>query len=77
MTIQSHRGKSSKFLSDREPIVPTANVLGGGSSVNMLTYSRAQRCDFDSWNVPGWSAEELLPYMKKVGYLMYYNVAIR
>ncbi|RYP57265.1 hypothetical protein DL769_009591 [Monosporascus sp. CRB-8-3] len=64
-TMSFHKGNKSKFLADREPIVPTARVLGGGSSVNMLMYSRGQRSDFDSWNVPGWSAEDLIPYMRK------------
>ncbi|XDG07775.1 hypothetical protein ABKA04_007390 [Annulohypoxylon sp. FPYF3050] len=47
-------------------VVPSGGVLGGGSSINFLTYSRAQRSDFDSWKTPGWSAEEMLPYMKKL-----------
>ena len=67
-TMQFHKGNKSDHLSGREPIVPTANVLGGGSSVNFLLYSRAQRSDFDSWQVPGWSAMELLPYMRKVSH---------
>jgi alcohol oxidase len=29
-------------------------------------YTRAQRSDFDSWKTPGWSAEEMVPYMKKL-----------
>lgn len=29
-------------------------------------YTRAQRSDFDSWNSPGWSADELYPFLKKV-----------
>ncbi|KAK7991421.1 alcohol oxidase, partial [Apiospora saccharicola] len=50
---------------DRKLIVATGGVLGGGSSINMLTYSRPQRSDWDSWNAPGWSADELTPYLKK------------
>ncbi|ETS85797.1 hypothetical protein PFICI_03822 [Pestalotiopsis fici W106-1] len=65
-TMSFHVGKKSQFLGDREPVVPTARVLGGGSSVNMLMYSRAQGVDFDSWGMPGWSAEDLIPYMKRV-----------
>lgn len=34
--------------------------------MNMVIYSRAQRSDYDSWDMPGWSADDLLPYMKKV-----------
>lgn len=65
-TMSFHVGPKSPFLQDRSAVVPTARVLGGGSSVNMLMYSRGQRSDFDSWETPGWSAHELLPYMKKV-----------
>lgn len=31
----------------------------------MGMYSRAQRCDFDAWDVEGWSTEDMIPYMKK------------
>ncbi|KAI3339111.1 alcohol oxidase-like protein [Ustulina deusta] len=65
-TIAFHASKKSEFLADRELVVPTTSVLGGGSSVNFSLYSRAQRTDLDSWSVPGWSADELLPYMKKL-----------
>ena len=34
--------------------------------MNWMVYTRAQRSDFDSWNTPGWSADEMLPYLKKV-----------
>jgi alcohol oxidase len=53
-------------LNNRQLVVPSGGTLGGGSSMNLMTYSRAQRDDFDSWNMPGWSTEELLPYLKKV-----------
>lgn len=52
----------SKFL------VLTFGKLGGGSSVNMLLYSRPQRSELDAWNTPGWSADEILKYMNKVCY---------
>ncbi|KAK7936733.1 uncharacterized protein PG986_015171 [Apiospora aurea] len=60
-----HKGNKSEFLANRELVVPVGHVLGGGSSVNFLMYSRPQRSDYNSWQAPGWSAEELLPYMKK------------
>ncbi|KAK5988794.1 Alcohol oxidase [Cladobotryum mycophilum] len=53
-------------VDNRELNVLSGGILGGGSSINLLTYSRAQRQDLDSWNTPGWSAEELIPYMKKL-----------
>ena len=58
--------KPSPHVGDRTLVVPSGGILGGGSSINFMTYSRAQKADFDAWNVPGWSADELLPYIRKV-----------
>jgi alcohol oxidase len=41
-------------------------LLGGGSSINFMMYTRAQGCDFDSWNTPGWSAKDMLPLLNKL-----------
>lgn len=41
----------------------TSRVLGGGSSINTLIYSRPQRSEIDAWQKPGWSADEVLTYM--------------
>lgn len=62
-----YQANPEKQLADRGVIVPSGGVLGGGSSTNLMMYSRAQRSDFDSWGVKGWSADEMIPYMKKVG----------
>ncbi|EED11964.1 glucose dehydrogenase, putative [Talaromyces stipitatus ATCC 10500] len=61
-----YKTNKEKQLGDRELIVPSGGVLGGGSSTNLMMYSRAQRSDFDSWQMPGWSAEEMLPYLRKL-----------
>ncbi|KAH8908539.1 GMC oxidoreductase [Coniochaeta sp. PMI_546] len=53
-------------LAGRNPVVPAGGVLGGGSSINFAMYTRAQREDYDAWNTPGWSADELLPFFKKL-----------
>jgi hypothetical protein len=29
-------------------------------------YTRAQGVDFDDWETKGWSADDLLPFMKRV-----------
>lgn len=60
--------KSTKAdqLAGREVVVASGGTLGGGSSINFLMYTRAQRSDFDSWGAKGWSAEELRPYLNKV-----------
>ncbi|SPQ20683.1 22534b16-5b0f-439d-a696-17feedea025a [Thermothielavioides terrestris] len=61
-----YKSKKSPALADRELTLPSGGVLGGGSSTNFMMYSRAQKSDFDSWGVPGWSGEDMLPYLKKI-----------
>ncbi|KAK8133111.1 GMC oxidoreductase [Apiospora kogelbergensis] len=61
-----YKGNKAPQLADREPIVPSGGILGGGSSINFMMYTRAQRPDFDAWKMPGWSTDEVLPYMKKL-----------
>ncbi|KAK4233157.1 alcohol oxidase [Achaetomium macrosporum] len=61
-----YKAKKSAALADRELILPSGGVLGGGSSTNFMMYSRAQKADFDSWGVPGWSSADMLPYLKKL-----------
>ncbi|KAK1752884.1 hypothetical protein QBC47DRAFT_430978 [Echria macrotheca] len=61
-----YQGKASSHIGGRAPVVPSGGILGGGSSTNLMMYTRPQRCDLDSWNVPGWSADDLLPYFKKL-----------
>ncbi|KAH7014854.1 alcohol oxidase-like protein [Ilyonectria destructans] len=65
-TALFYKGNKAAQLADREAIVPSGGTLGGGSSINFMMYTRAQRSDFDSWKTPGWSADELLPYLKKL-----------
>lgn len=47
-TAKFYKGKASKHLGGREPIVPVGNILGGGSSINFMMYTRASR----SWVFP-------------------------
>ena len=58
--------RKSPQLADRSPIVPSGGTLGGGSAMNWMVYTRGQRSDFDSWKTEGWSADDLLPFLKKV-----------
>jgi choline dehydrogenase-like flavoprotein len=41
-------------------------ILGGGSSINFMMYTRAQGVDFDSWNTEGWAAKDMLPLCNKL-----------
>ncbi|KAI0182596.1 putative glucose dehydrogenase [Xylaria flabelliformis] len=64
--MQRLEGNMSAAIANRRLIVPVAKSLGGGSSVNMLMYSRIQQTDAASWQAPGWSPDEMLRLMKKV-----------
>lgn len=61
-----YKANKSAALADRELVVPSGGILGGGSSTNFMMYSRAQRYDFDAWRTPGWTADDMVPYLKKV-----------
>ena len=41
-------------------------ILGGGSSINFMMYTRAQGIDFDSWETEGWAAKDMIPLCKKL-----------
>lgn len=64
------QGNHAPQLANRSPVVPSGGTLGGGSSINWMVYTRAQRSDFNSWNAPGWGADELWPFLKKVSHLL-------
>ncbi len=52
-------------LDRRRIFLPRGKVLGGSSSINAMLYLRGNRLDYDGWNVPGWSYDELLPLFKR------------
>ncbi|KPM37916.1 hypothetical protein AK830_g8616 [Neonectria ditissima] len=60
------KANKSPQLADREPIVETGGILGGGSSINWMVYTRGQWDDFDAWNASGWAANDVLPYLTKL-----------
>ncbi|KAI5475229.1 hypothetical protein MNV49_001709 [Pseudohyphozyma bogoriensis] len=59
-------GKESKALGGRAPIVPTGHVMGGGSSINFMMYTRGSQSDYDGWEQEGWTYEDILPLAKKM-----------
>ncbi|KAL8733783.1 MAG: hypothetical protein Q9181_003465 [Wetmoreana brouardii] len=64
-TASFYHSRPSKWLANRRAIVPCANVLGGGSSINFMMYTRASASDYDDFQAKGWTTQELLPLMKK------------
>ncbi|KAI5844055.1 GMC oxidoreductase-domain-containing protein [Morchella snyderi] len=65
-TAKFYAGRHSELLGGRSPIVPTGNMLGGGSSINFMMYTRASKSDYDDWTTEGWSADDLIPLFKKI-----------
>ncbi|KAG8703808.1 hypothetical protein FRC08_002623 [Ceratobasidium sp. 394] len=59
------RGNKSEALNGRCPTIPTGQLLGGGSSINFMMYTRASESDYDNWNNPGWKTSDLLPLLRK------------
>ncbi|KZV71491.1 GMC oxidoreductase [Peniophora sp. CONT] len=57
---------ASSHLRGRHAIVPCANILGGGSSINFQMYTRASASDWDDFKTEGWKYEDLLPLMKRL-----------
>jgi choline dehydrogenase len=47
---------------------PAGRLLGGGSAINGLVYTRGARFDYDDWaatGCPGWSFDEIEPYFRR------------
>jgi alcohol oxidase len=64
-TASFYKSRPSKHLAGRAAIVPCAHILGGGSSINFMMYTRASASDYDDFQAKGWTTEELLPLMRK------------
>ena len=55
-------------LNNRVLFLPRGRVLGGGSSINGMTYCRGFASDYDRWAEQGnrgWSYREVLPYFNR------------
>ena len=52
-------------LNGRTLPYPRGKVLGGCSAINGMIYMRGQKQDYDGWNLPGWSWDEVLPLFRK------------
>jgi len=53
-------------LEGRRVTCPRGKGLGGSSSINGMVYVRGHPRDFDSWEVDGWGAADVLPYFRRM-----------
>jgi choline dehydrogenase-like flavoprotein len=65
--ITTYVSEPQPALGGRSVNIAQANVLGGGSSVNAMTYTRGTRQDYDEWDASmgggaGWSWDDILPH---------------
>ena len=69
--VEMHKPLPQKHLGGRAPAVGQAAVLGGGTAVNAMVYTRGQAEDYDQWDRflgqgSGWSYKDVLPYFKSM-----------
>ncbi|KAK7953544.1 hypothetical protein PG988_014238 [Apiospora saccharicola] len=64
-TALFYRSEPSQDVGGRHVVVPAGGMLGGGSSINLSMYTRAQAADYDAWNTPGWTAADMIPLCNK------------
>jgi len=65
--VEMHEPVPQKHLNGRKPLVGQANILGGGTSVNAMVYTRGQREDYDHWDKflggkSGWCFADMLKH---------------
>ncbi|MEM7291015.1 MAG: GMC family oxidoreductase N-terminal domain-containing protein, partial [Pseudomonadota bacterium] len=69
--LEMHQTVPQEHLDGRAPIIPQANVLGGGSAVNAMVYMRGQKADYDGWDKflggqSGWTYEDMRPHFRQL-----------
>ncbi|MGL4406325.1 MAG: GMC family oxidoreductase, partial [Notoacmeibacter sp.] len=71
--VEMHQPVPQKHLNGRAPSVGQANILGGGTAVNGMIYTRGQHEDYNHWDEflggnSGWAFRDLLPHFKAMEY---------
>jgi len=60
-----HETSGEKGCNGRNVFLQRGKVLGGSSCTNVCLHMRGSAQDYNDWQVPGWSAADVLPYFKK------------
>jgi len=76
--VRTHQSIPQPALGGRAVSIHQANLLGGGSSVNVMVYTRGSREDYGRWDdicgKAGWDWNDILPYfMKHEGNQRFHN----
>ena len=71
-TAHFYISKPSPHVADRSNVVNSGGLLGGGSSINFMMYTRGSASDYDDWNTEGWTFKDLKPLFLKV--ILLWNV---
>lgn len=69
--VEMHTPVPQTHLNGRTPAVGQAAILGGGSAVNAMVYTRGQHEDYDHWDRylggnSGWSFRDMLPHFRNM-----------
>ena len=67
--VEMYQPIAQKHLGGRAPAIGQANVLGGGTAVNAMVYTRGQAEDDDEWDQflgqgSGWAYNDVLPHFR-------------
>ncbi|WP_029920353.1 GMC family oxidoreductase [Nevskia soli] len=67
--VKHYTSTPQAFLGGRAISIPQGNVVGGGSSINVMAYTRGSRSDYAKWNEAsghaGWGWDDLVPYFRR------------
>jgi len=65
-TASFYISKPSPHVAGRSNTVASGGLLGGGSSINFMMYTRASASDYDDWKTEGWTFQDLQPLLLQV-----------
>ncbi len=72
--VKFHQSAPQPHMGGRCVPIPQGSILGGGSSVNVMVYTRGSRADYARWNDicgstgrnrGGWGWDDMLPHFKR------------